>query len=229
MTCQESGCEKQALSHGWCRPHGNEPLNSGEPRRGENGECSERGCPDKAYCKGMCARHYHREKYRQRKLKRQALSKRPSYQVARGKRCSVKKCSKPAWARGWCGMHYMRWRRHGDPLITLGLGGYRRRSSKPVRSSRGCSVPDCSSVNRNEIAAAGLCPAHVYRLRKYGDPLVDIPIRDHAARYGYVRLCEFPDCGRLHSKNGFCDLHLPPRVRTASERGPGRPALQESK
>ena len=33
--------------------------------------------------------------------------------------CSLGGCVKPAKHRGWCGMHYERWRRHGDPHVTL--------------------------------------------------------------------------------------------------------------
>ena len=35
-------------------------------------------------------------------------------------RCGL--CEKPACQRGWCQMHYNRWKRHGDPLITLNPG-----------------------------------------------------------------------------------------------------------
>lgn len=33
--------------------------------------------------------------------------------------CSIVECPKPSKKRGWCEMHYNRWRRHGDPHVTL--------------------------------------------------------------------------------------------------------------
>lgn len=36
--------------------------------------------------------------------------------------CSIEGCGKPHHARGWCGTHHERWRRHGDPLVTLIVG-----------------------------------------------------------------------------------------------------------
>lgn len=37
--------------------------------------------------------------------------------------CSVDGCDNTATRRGWCKKHYMRWKRHGDPTITLRLWG----------------------------------------------------------------------------------------------------------
>lgn len=34
-------------------------------------------------------------------------------------KCSVTGCAKDASARGWCQTHYARWRKYGDPTITL--------------------------------------------------------------------------------------------------------------
>lgn len=33
--------------------------------------------------------------------------------------CSIENCGRPHEARGWCRMHYSRWKRHGDPLVSL--------------------------------------------------------------------------------------------------------------
>ena len=33
--------------------------------------------------------------------------------------CSIPECNGRHRSRGWCEKHYDRWRRHGDPLITL--------------------------------------------------------------------------------------------------------------
>lgn len=39
--------------------------------------------------------------------------------------CSIPNCGKPAHCRGWCKQHYTRWRRHGDPLVCVPIGGGR--------------------------------------------------------------------------------------------------------
>ena len=36
--------------------------------------------------------------------------------------CAVEGCEGPVRSRGWCGAHYTRWRKHGDPLVTLKKG-----------------------------------------------------------------------------------------------------------
>lgn len=36
--------------------------------------------------------------------------------------CSLEDCDRVHCARGWCRKHYERWKRHGDPLITLRPG-----------------------------------------------------------------------------------------------------------
>lgn len=33
--------------------------------------------------------------------------------------CTLPDCNRAHFARGWCFMHYKRWRKHGDPTITL--------------------------------------------------------------------------------------------------------------
>ncbi len=33
--------------------------------------------------------------------------------------CSVKDCNNPKFKKGWCTKHYYRWKRHGDPEVTL--------------------------------------------------------------------------------------------------------------
>lgn len=61
-------------------------------------------------------------------------------------------CDEPIWARGWCSMHYQRWKKHGDPLITL----------KP--RDRKCSEPGCPNRHREH----GYCNTHARRMKLYG-------------------------------------------------------------
>jgi hypothetical protein len=61
-------------------------------------------------------------------------------------------CPEPVWARGWCAMHYQRWKKHGDPLVTL----------KP--RDRKCSEPGCPNPHREN----GYCLKHSKRMKRYG-------------------------------------------------------------
>lgn len=33
--------------------------------------------------------------------------------------CEIEGCNKPHFGRGWCNMHWSRWRKHGDPSVTM--------------------------------------------------------------------------------------------------------------
>lgn len=35
------------------------------------------------------------------------------------KQCDIEGCERKHYGRGWCERHYRRWRKHGDPLVTL--------------------------------------------------------------------------------------------------------------
>lgn len=35
------------------------------------------------------------------------------------KTCDIEDCERKHYGRGWCERHYRRWRKHGDPLVTL--------------------------------------------------------------------------------------------------------------
>lgn len=61
-------------------------------------------------------------------------------------------CPEPVWARGWCAKHYQRWKKHGDPLVTL----------KP--RGRKCSHPGCDAPHREH----GYCLKHAKRLNRHG-------------------------------------------------------------
>lgn len=76
--------------------------------------------------------------------------------------CSIEGCEKRVKNRGWCSMHYERFRKHGDPLVTLTP---QRGHGRPVCSIEGCGKP---SVGR------GWCVMHWTRWSKHGDPLVTL-------------------------------------------------------
>jgi len=63
----------------------------------------------------------------------------------------------PGSARGWCRMHYKRWRKHGDPLVTLRL--------RNVFAE--CTIDDCGRPH----VSRGWCRRHYDSWKNYGDPL----------------------------------------------------------
>lgn len=61
-----------------------------------------------------------------------------------------------------------------------------------------CTVPDCN----RDVHLRGWCPAHYKRVQKYGNPRIDVPLRELPARdergdiVGRIlKRCTFPDSG----------------------------------
>jgi hypothetical protein len=84
-------------------------------RKGE--KCSEYGCNKPARAKGLCSKHYQRQRYAEKHPgapKRVRVKKVPRQKIKRAVSrnkgtCSVKDCGKPARARGLCAKHFMEW------------------------------------------------------------------------------------------------------------------------
>lgn len=71
--------------------------------------------------------------------------------------CTIQGCEGRIVARGYCGKHYQRWKKNGDPLVTLTPG-------------RGvfieCAVDGCG----RRSALRGFCRTHYSRMLSTGDP-----------------------------------------------------------
>lgn len=77
------------------------------------------------------------------------------------KTCAVADCELAAHSRGRCKKHYDAWRRDGN-------------GDKPTfQPAKDCAVDSCPSKQH----ARGYCAVHLYRLKTYGDPLVEGPGR----------------------------------------------------
>jgi hypothetical protein len=69
-----------------------------------------------------------------------------------------------------------------------------------MASSRICSIPDCGKRHDSR----GWCSAHVWRWKKYGDPLGGPPPRNRWTS----DICCIPDCGKLRKPGaGMCTAH----------------------
>jgi hypothetical protein len=92
--------------------------------------------------------------------------------------CSIADCCSRVVARGYCGRHYQRFRKSGDPSLTL----------KP--RDRTCSVGGCDEKHES----LGYCVRHLSRFRRHGVPGPAEPMRRRrpdrvvSPRDGYVRV-----------------------------------------
>lgn len=89
----------------------------------------------------------------------------------------------PSRKRGWCSTHYTRWRRHGDPTVTL---------RGVACSADGCDLPNFGR---------GMCRKHYARWRKHGT--TDLVPRLPASPVP----CAGGECDRPAVSYGFCDKH----------------------
>lgn len=107
--------------------------------------------------------------------------------------CAFVACEKPSKCRGWCSAHYERWRKHGDPAITLAPVAPPRRPKR--ERTQECVVAGCETFPRY----SDYCQMHYQRVRKHGDPLKG----ERRKRL----LCTVGDCGAKVHGHGMCFKH----------------------
>jgi len=86
-------------------------------RKRKGAKCSARGCNKPARAKGLCSKHYQRQRYAEKhpnapkrvRVKKVARKKTRKTAVRSKGICSVKDCGKPARAKGLCAKHFMEW------------------------------------------------------------------------------------------------------------------------
>lgn len=141
-------------------------------------QCSVESCGKPAKGRGWCSTHW-------RRWRIHGSPTAPDKRTA-PERCSIEGCVRPARNKGWCLRHFRRWEEHGAPIRPP-------KPEPPACSAEGCEQPAstaslCSSHYSKKVrdraapcrvegcanrkSAHGLCGTHLYRLRRYGDPLV---------------------------------------------------------
>lgn len=86
-----------------------------------NRTCGIKTCPDAAYCRGWCSKHY------QMWLKHgDPLAKGKPGRPPGRSTCSIEGCGKQVAGLGWCRRHYEMYRRHGDPEWVAEPGALRK-------------------------------------------------------------------------------------------------------
>jgi hypothetical protein len=195
--CTVEDCERPVQCKLLCKRHydrfrkyGN-PLGSAVPKPLRL--CSVQDCGQTHLARGYCASHY--------RFARDAGT------ISDAPRCSIDGCEAAVRGRGWCNRHWQRWKNNGHPERTVvyrkpqgsscviegcdkpnpvgplchahksRLTRERHRTSPPGRI---CEVANCG----RRYESSGYCSLHLYRVRTYGDPVVEPPSRK-SERPGY--------------------------------------------
>ena len=130
--------------------------------------------------------------------------------------CSVDGCGGPGYARGWCAKHYERWRRHGDPSVSLPPGSPAGTQDPLYRR---CKIEGCDRLGP---FIKGLCGAHYGRLKDHGDPLAGKPKTGVVTARSSLEVCACDGCKRVAIAKGFCNAHWE-RVKAHGDPMPHKP------
>lgn len=75
------------------------------------------------------------------------------------KKCQIENCENLTKRKQYCDLHYKRWKRHGDPIISL------------VNLELKCFVDDCNEPAKKKLKSnTPMCFLHYGRYRRFNDP-----------------------------------------------------------
>lgn len=118
------------------------------------------------------------------------------------RRCTIDGCGKRHVARGWCTAHYQRWKKYGDPNVSVRVD----------KQSGVCAVDGCEETR----TLREWCRRHYLRWQHHGDPL-----GGRARGERLATSCSVDGCDASGPKfvNGMCLMHNA-RVQTTGQVGP---------
>ncbi len=198
MECGVDGCDRLAVSRGWCTAHymrwykHGDPLGGGamRPRRQAlaRQRCTVEDCDrPRGAADGLCKMHAIRRKRHGDPAVRKPGGKPPAGP------CSIDGCTAKAAGLGLCRAHYYRHRRYGNAEATPVWGGdWRARFWSHVdRSESGCWAWDTevdypSFAYTTDSGAQRECGAHRLAYELEVGPIPDGLVLDH--------LCNNPRC-----------------------------------
>jgi hypothetical protein len=109
------GLERSTLAHRIDQLAGTESDPDLEPEKLEEsapGEpakrCSQEGCEEPARARGLCSKHYQRQRYAEKRAAEEKAGGATKPKRGGGT-CSIEGCSGTVYARGMCGKHFMEW------------------------------------------------------------------------------------------------------------------------
>lgn len=221
LHCTVENCFEPHAIQGFCWKHAQQMFSSNSNSSDEI--CRVEGCLLRSFQLGICELHY-------REI---ALL----YKVVSKKRCKVKDCYQISVGQGYCWTHYARFRRYGNPDITMDkervLQCIIKECSYPdsykglceghhnfmiknkflfqeyehIEKNTTCKVKGCKEGAKSK----GYCDKHYKKWRLYGDPL-------HTNKK-----CLYHGCNELQTFYGLCNTHYNEFVKI----GALNPELQE--
>lgn len=168
--------------------------------------CEIDGCANKFLARGLCSKHYWRNK------RAGTLPPKKAYPT----HCAVEDCEADAKAKGYCGPHYDRLRRYGDPTYTplLSTQEFFREN---LEHQGDCIVWTAGSTTTGygtiHVGDGKFVPAHRYSWELEKGPIPDGLVIDHIC---WNRKCVRVDHLRLATRSQNNSYRKPVIRETAS-------------